>query len=52
MQLLIFSEWMKEKITLKKEKHCLRGEKNESDFPLININRHAELRTESSSDHG
>lgn len=28
---------MKEKITLKKEKHCLRGEKNESDFPLINI---------------
>lgn len=26
------------------------GEKNKSDFPLIN-NRHAELRTESSSDH-
>lgn len=37
MQLLIFSEWMKEKVTLKKDKHCLRGEKNESDFPLINI---------------
>lgn len=33
MQLLIFSEWMKEKVTLKN----LRGEKNESDFPLINI---------------